>query len=1027
MPLLTDLNLSPDVVLHLSAQPRNKLLYFLLRWEAWDDALACLEFLPVENRATFQDMQAEAMIGLGRAGEALDVMADRLEISDSITAQQRLVNVLLAAGKTDDALAAARSLTKRSPATAHLWSLLGEALLATGDLPAAESAFLRHRSLASSSKQPLYGLARLYARQGDGVTAAAYGVQAYTLGEGERPHTVQFLRRLRDFFVEIGDADRSAEAEAELTRRLQEEIDALDLELDVRRPVAQPGAPPPQPRREAQLPTPPPLPDLAAVPVSDGERAELLEAAERLFGFTSLLHAQTEIMACARRGENVLAILPTGAGKSLCYQLPAFLDEGLTLVISPLIALMKDQVDGLPPALQAQTVAINSSLDGEELAGAIRDVAGGRYRLVYAAPERLRQRPFLHALGQAGLTRLVIDEAHCVSVWGHDFRPDYLHIAQARRDLGNPTVLALTATAPVLVRQDIERQLFGVGPESEGLRVIATDTFRPNLRFLAYPCRNEDEKLGWVLQLCAGLEGSGIVYARTRRRCEELAALLQSQGVQAEHYHAGIFNRSEVQDKFMRGDIRVIVATIAFGMGVDKPDIRFIVHYGLAESVEAYYQEAGRAGRDGAPASCILLHSSSDQSTLTRNANRGRVTIEFLRSLYGLAKRWAKGGRYALLPVDELVRATQTDDTQVRVGLSGLEQAGLLVRHYDPPRAVQLQRLSRGQDAAFDAFADAAHLRQEQIVTRGYADLCAATGSSPTELESRLLTWQSGGHLRFSPSGRDLLLELPTPPADAATRIDGLLRRDEAIQSQRITEIVRYARTRHCRHGHLASYLGGKPRQKCPVCDNCAGELVQTDDAGLPDDGEQMRSVLAALERHGWGWRSLISLLRGDESMRERAGQSDAFGSLAFRSEAAVRGLVEKLLAAGLLVEVGLSHGGTVLELTGEGRRGLTDESLLAGLSSRTESINPVLDEAEGSENEDLLAQLKAWRTLEAESQGVPAYVIAHDSVLAEVALVHPKTLDALAQVKGIGPAKIGRYGDSIIRIVLESESESQS
>ncbi len=915
MPLLTDLKLSPSAITGLPAAVRNKLLYFLLRWEAYADALACLERLPVEALVSFQDMQADALDGLGRSAEAVAVMENRLEQRVAVAARQQLIRCLLHAGETERARAEAEALVKSSESTPYLWSLLGDVLLAAGDLAAAEAAYLRHRSLAPSSSIALLGLARLYQQRGEGVTSAAFAVQAYTVQEGERAHSVQFLRQLRNFFAVSCDESRRTEADTELARRLREETQALALELDGSAPARRITEDIP-----ASQPTPPPLPDLAAVPVSEKERAELEAGVQRLFGFTSLLHAQTEIMACARRGENVLAILPTGAGKSLCYQLPAFLDGGVTLVISPLIALMKDQVDGLPAALQAQTVAINSSLDGAELAAAIRDVAGGRYRLVYAAPERLRQRPFLHAMRQAGLARLVIDEAHCVSVWGHDFRPDYLHIAQARRDLGNPTVLALTATAPVRVREDIERQLFGLGEGSEQLRVIATDTFRPNLRFLAYPCRSEDEKLGHLLELCAGLEGSGIVYARTRARCEEVAALLRQHGVEADHYHAGILNRSQVQDRFMQGEIRVIVATIAFGMGVDKSDIRFIVHYGLADSVEAYYQEAGRAGRDGQPAHCILLHSSSDMSTLTRHANQSRTSIEFLRTLYGLVKRRAAGTRFALLPTDELVRATQLDDTQVRVGLSNLEQAGLLVRHYDPPRAVVLQRLSRAQDAIFDAFADGVHLRTGQSVTRAYADLCQTAEISPTELEDRLLVWQSGGHLSFSPSGRDLLLELPPAPADSATRIDALLRRDEAIQSQRITEIVRYARTRQCRHGHLASYLGGTPRQKCPVCDNCVADLVQTSRADLPDDASQLRTILAALEGHGWGWRSLISLLRGEESMRERAGKSAGFGALSFRSDAAIRKLGETLLAAGLLVEEELSHGGTVVGLTAAGR-----------------------------------------------------------------------------------------------------------
>ena len=372
------------------------------------------------------------------------------------------------------------------------------------------------------------------------------------------------------------------------------------------------------------------------------------------------------------------------------------------------------------------------------------------------------------------------------------------------------------------------------------------------------------------------------------------------------------------------------------------------------------------------------------------------------------------------------MRATQTDDTQVRVGLSNLEQAGLLVRHYDPPRAVVLHRLSRGQDPAFDAFADAAHLRTGQTVTRSYADLCQTVEIPPTELEDRLLVWQSGGHLNFSPSGRDLLLELPPAPPDSPTRIDALLTRDEAIQSQRITEIVRYARTRHCRHGHLASYLGGTPRAKCPVCDNCVDDLVRTDDAGLPDDAEQLRTILLALEKHGWGWRSLLGVLRGDASMQERAGNSPGFGSLAFRSEAAIQALAKKLLAAGLLVEEELSHGGTVVGLTAEGKRALRDGIDLSHLLSRANSAADDVSSDE-SVDEELLAQLYNWRSMEAEEQGVPAFVIAHDSVLKEIATAHPATLEALAKIKGIGPAKLERYGAGLIGVVAMNDSETKS
>ena len=292
---------------------------------------------------------------------------------------------------------------------------------------------------------------------------------------------------------------------------------------------------------------------------------------------------------------------------------------------------MKDQLDSLPSGLRRRATTLNSSLQGDELRARLERVTAGAYRLVYAAPERLRQPPFLHALRRAGLNRLVIDEAHCVSLWGHDFRPDYLYIAQAREALGHPPLLAMTATAPTRVRRDILQRL-------GDMRVIAGDVTRPNLHLEVFHARNADEKLSYLVNFCQAQPGSGIVYGGTRARCEELAALLRQQGVSAAHYHAGLTDRDRVQDDFMAGRVRVVVATVAFGLGIDKPDIRFIVHIVPPPSLEAYYQEAGRAGRDGLPARCLLMYATSDRATLTRRARQDVIPVEFLRQVYKAVK-----------------------------------------------------------------------------------------------------------------------------------------------------------------------------------------------------------------------------------------------------------------------------------------------------------------------------------------------------------------------------------------------------
>jgi ATP-dependent DNA helicase RecQ len=634
-------------------------------------------------------------------------------------------------------------------------------------------------------------------------------------------------------------------------------------------------------------------------------------------------------MACVRRGENVLAILPTGGGKSLCYQLPAIMDGGLTLVISPLIALMKDQVDNLPSTARKQAIAINSSLDGGQLRRAVEDIARGRYFLVYAAPERLRQAPFLHALRRAGLRRLVIDEAHCVSIWGHDFRPDYLHVAQAHRDLGSPPILALTATAPPQVRQDIQRQLFGRGDDASSFRVIATDTYRANLNLSSIRMRNADEKLQHLLALCQRLapQGSGIVYARSRRRCEELADLLRRQGLCAEHYHAGLLHRAQVQDRFMNNEVQIIVATIAFGMGVDKPDIRFIIHDGLPNSVESYYQEAGRAGRDGKPSHCVLLHSSSDKSLLSRFAREGAIPADFLRSTYKAVRKRLARHNPAAVPLEALVQELRSDDTQVRVALSMLEEVGLLQRHRDVPRSVTVRLLATGKDRGLDALAKALRLRPQQPFTGGYMDLATAGDIAPTQLEDQLLRWQEGGLLQHETRGRDLLLTLTAADGQVSRRVHNLLDQYAAIQQQRVTEIADYARTRRCRHGHLAAYLGGQPRTQCQACDNCAEGISVQPAANLPSEAEQMRWILTALDEGGWGRRNLMRLVRGEPGTNERAQASAAFGQLGFRSESSLDGMIDKLLHGGYIREQTLEHGGVALGITQAGRRLLRNGS----------------------------------------------------------------------------------------------------
>lgn len=328
------------------------------------------------------------------------------------------------------------------------------------------------------------------------------------------------------------------------------------------------------------------------------------------FGLDHLREGQQAVIDRVLAGRDTLAVMPTGAGKSLCYQLPALLIEGRTVVVSPLIALMKDQCDKLVQQGVA-AVQVNSALDGAESREALAAVADGTARIVFTTPEQLANAGFREQLQQHPIGLLVVDEAHCISQWGHDFRPAYLEIADAAKALGRPTLLALTATATGEVTRDICQQL-----AIPAAGVVNTGVYRPNLHYAVELVTDDTHKLERLKALLAGLEGSGIVYCATVKAAEAVheALLLARESVALYHGKLKADERRTAQDAFMEGKARVMVATNAFGLGIDKPDTRFVLHWQMPAGLDAYYQESGRAGRDGEPATCTLLFLQRDKA-----------------------------------------------------------------------------------------------------------------------------------------------------------------------------------------------------------------------------------------------------------------------------------------------------------------------------------------------------------------------------------------------------------------------------
>lgn len=554
------------------------------------------------------------------------------------------------------------------------------------------------------------------------------------------------------------------------------------------------------------------------------------EALLEYFGFTDFREGQADVIHSVLEGRDSVVVMPTGGGKSLCYQLPAVMMDGLTLVVSPLIALMKDQVDSLT-AMNIPATFINSSLTYPELSERLAGVRRGRYKLVYVAPERFRNEMFTRAIANTKVSLFAVDEAHCISHWGHDFRPDYLRLGAATERLGKPQIVALTATATAQVRDDIVKQLGLRQP-----RIFVAGFDRPNLALKVLHTAGEKEKIETIARTMREAMGSGIIYSATRKGVEQLSTSLKMSRLKVEPYHAGMSDqeRTRAQDRFMDGEVGAIVATNAFGMGIDKPDIRFVVHYHIPGSIEAYYQEVGRAGRDGLPADCLLLFNYADTRTQQFFIEGNHPPPELIADVYNLIASFG-APRIELAPREISYNLGIKNEMAITSALTVLEKAGHIERGRSSDAAI-VAVLKRPVEAALDAVEDASvgsRLLRELVF--GF-DLNDRESSEFNMDEIAVSSHLSTGQVRhwlnrlaameiisyrsvFRGKGIHLLDEQPA----RTLRIDRKeLAARAAAEQWKLRKMIDYCYYQNCLRRFILGYFGDRKRvDRCSTCSSC--------------------------------------------------------------------------------------------------------------------------------------------------------------------------------------------------------------
>jgi len=768
---------------------------------------------------------------------------------------------------------------------------------------------------------------------------------------------------------------------------------------------------------------------------------------EGSFGFRDFRPGQEEVLEAIFSGEDTLAVMPTGGGKSLCYQLPALIFPGVSLVISPLIALMKDQVDTLR-VRDLPVISVHSLMGIDEQEEALRGIAAGSYKIIYASPERLRSAPFLGALKKNPVALVAVDEAHCISEWGHDFRPDYLRISQVLEGLGRPQTLALTATATARVREDIVAQLRLRAP-----RQFITGFDRKNLFWEVSPAGKAKEKLLLLTDRLRGLKGGAIVYTGTRKSVESIVEHLKDDGIYAEGYHAGMEEeeRTRVQEDFMDGTLDLIVATNAFGMGIDRSDIRLVVHHQLTGSVEAYYQESGRAGRDGQPSSCLLLFSPADRGLQEFFIEASYPDREVILGVYNALLKRPEDPVW--LTYREIAQKCDPPVAEAAVGssLKILEEAKIVHRlnRYEnraefylrvSPRLL-LQSPAKKPSSKIALLKTLLDHYPEEELLEGIQflpdEIMAKSGLSRESFRRVMDDLEEKKEATYIPPfrGRGVRLLSREPSSELKIDFQKLTLR-KAHELEKLDQMMAYGTASRCRRAFLLSYFGERYQsENCGGCDVCRRSREAPSFPKGETDPLLAVKVLSGVARLGgrFGQSMAAKMLAGSrESRIESFGLNrlSTYGLLSDFSQGQIEGWIWELLARGCLSQRRIVMGGKpypVLTLTPFGREVMKGKAKIPLSSLPSE----VLSEGGGGGGEEssekIFDELRKLRSQLARRESLPPYCIFQDRTLREMARSLPDTAEKMIGIVGVGKVTFKKYGKEFLDLISSLRAKERN